>query len=397
MTLLYLAFKDISRNAFRSWVIFLCALLVAGLALGTLLITRGAQDSLRLALGRLGADIIVVPEGSETEVETALLMGTPTDRWMPSDKTGEIGQVDGVARVSPQIYLASLENAACCSVNNMFMVAFDPETDFTIQPWIDENLGGILDLGEVIGGTFVFVPEGQENIILYNYVLTLRANIEPTGTNLDQSMFLTLETAKDMARMSEDRAEEPLVVPEDQVSAVLVKVEEGADPEEVAVQILRDVPGVTPVASPAMFTTFRSQMQAVLSSMVLALGLTLGLSLVLIALVFSMATHERRREIGVLRAVGATRGTVVRSLLMQAVILTAAGALVGALIAAFGIYLFHDLIMVRAGFPFLFPSPGNLLGLVGAGLALALIGVTIAVSVPAIRISFQEPAQAMRE
>ena len=37
-------------SSFRSGVVFLCALVVAGLALSTVLIVRGAEDSLRLAL-----------------------------------------------------------------------------------------------------------------------------------------------------------------------------------------------------------------------------------------------------------------------------------------------------------------------------------------------------------
>ena len=73
MNLYRLALKNIAGSAFRSWVVALCALLVAGLALGTTLIMRGAQNSLRLAIDRLGADIIVVPEGTVTQVETALL------------------------------------------------------------------------------------------------------------------------------------------------------------------------------------------------------------------------------------------------------------------------------------------------------------------------------------
>ncbi|MDH4139900.1 MAG: FtsX-like permease family protein [Coriobacteriia bacterium] len=397
MTLLHLALKDISRNAFRSWAIFLCALLVAGLALATLLITRGAQDSLELAVDRLGADIIVVPQGSETTVESALLMGTPTQVWMPEERIGDVRNVDGVSQASSQLYLTSLKNAACCSVENMFMVAYDPETDFTIQPWLEKNLGGGLSLGEVVGGTFVFVPEGEQNIKLYNYLLTLKANLEPTGSNLDQSMFLTLETARDMSRMSRERAEEPLVIPEGKISAILVKVADGADPDAVAVQILKDVPGVTPVVSPKMFGTFRDQMSAALSSMVLVLSLTLGLSLVFIALVFSMATHERRREIGVLRALGASRAAVVRSLLVQAVILTCAGAVIGAVLAAIGIYLFRDYIVTRVGFPFLFPSLSGLFSFLMVGLAIALCGVLLAVVAPAVRVSRQDPAHAMRE
>ena len=85
MDLYRLALKNIAGSAFRSWVVALSALLVASLALGTTLIMRGAQNSLRLAIDRLGADVIVVPEGTATEVETALLMGIPTEVWMPRE------------------------------------------------------------------------------------------------------------------------------------------------------------------------------------------------------------------------------------------------------------------------------------------------------------------------
>jgi len=65
------------------------------------------------------------------------------------------------------------------------------ETDFTITPWLEKTLGHDIGLGEAVGGTHVFVPEGEQNIRLYGYFVTLKANMEPTGTGLDQSMFLT--------------------------------------------------------------------------------------------------------------------------------------------------------------------------------------------------------------
>ena len=72
MNLTQLARKNIAGGAFRSWVVALCALLVAGFALGTTLILCGAESSLRLAIEWLGADIVVVPEGTKTRVESAL-------------------------------------------------------------------------------------------------------------------------------------------------------------------------------------------------------------------------------------------------------------------------------------------------------------------------------------
>ena len=96
MTLVRLTLRNLAGNAFRSWTVFLCALVVAGLTLSATLILRGAESSLRLALERLGADIVVVPQGAEAKVETALLMGTPAGA-MRKDGTYPPHTVHGLA------------------------------------------------------------------------------------------------------------------------------------------------------------------------------------------------------------------------------------------------------------------------------------------------------------
>ncbi len=378
-------------------MVALCALIVAGLALSTVLIVRGAQDSLRLASERLGADIIVVPRGTEAKVESALLMGVPTSVWMQADTVAKIRALPGVAAASPQLYLSSLSNTSCCSVPEMFLVAFDPETDFTIRPWLDRNLGGVLRLGEAVGGTYVFTPPGEQNIKLYGYLLTLKGNLAPTGTNLDRSMFFTFSTALDMARISRTRAAQALVIAPESVSAVLVKAAPGADVHALAVAIVQAMPEVTPIESLNLFLSFRKQLSGLLSAMLALLTVTAVLSIFLIALVFSMAANERRREMGVLRALGATRRFVFETLLIEAGLLAVAGALPGLAVAAFSVYLFRSLIVRSLGVPFLFPTVSGLAALMLGGVLLALAGVTLAAGLPAWRISRQDAAVTMRE
>ena len=121
------------------------------------------------------------------------------------------------------------------------------------------------------------------------------------------------------------------------------------------------------------------------------LSITLVLSLVLIGLIFSMAANERRREMGVLRALGATRGFVFQSILAEAVILAVDGGAVGIALACLATFLFRDLLVRSLGIPFLFPSLPSLVTLIGGGLVLALSGVTLAALIPAFRISRQDP------
>jgi putative ABC transport system permease protein len=397
MSLFQLALKSISGNAFRNGVVSLCALLIAAFALFTTLVMRGAESSLRLAIDRLGADIVVVPEGSEAKIESALLMGIPARFWMPQANLERIAALPGVEVASPQLYLATLTGASCCSVSDMFMIAYDPASDFTVRPWLEQNLDGSLRLGEVVGGTYISATEGKQNIKIYGYLVTLKENLEPTGTGLDQSMFLTFETAYDIASKSKNQAQSMLVIPPDSISAALIKVEPGADPHDVAVRILQNVPGVTPIESSNLFQSYRRQMTGLLRSIVVILGVTWGLSVVLIGLVFSMAANERRKELGVLRALGATRRFVFQSLLAEASLLAVFGGLTGALLAGLAIFLFRNLIMVSLEIPFLLPSPVSLLFQTGGGMLLALFSVNLAALFPAFRISRQDPAIAMRE
>ena len=397
MNIFQLVWKNISGNAFRNGVLLVCALLLSSFALFTTLVIRGAENSLRLTIERLGADAIVVPKGSEAEMEGALLMGTPAKFWMPKSNVDKIAALESVEIASPQLYLATLSGASCCSFSDMFIIAYDPATDFTIHPWLKKKLGNGLQRGEVVGGNYVHATEGENNLRVYGYPLTLKEKLEPTGTGLDQTLFFTFETAYDVAKKSYVQAEKPLEIPPDSVSAVLIRVKPGIHPYNGMLQIIRNVPGVEPIESSNLFQSYRKQVTSLLKGVLVILGVTWGLSVVLIGLVFSMAANERRKELGVLRSLGATRRFVFQSLMVEASFLAFLGGIIGLAVTSLAIFLFRDLIMVSLEIPFLFPSPIALLFQIGAGLLLALVSVNLAALFPAIKISRQDPADAMRE
>lgn len=332
-----------------------------------------------------------------TGVEGALLLGNATNTYLPREVVQRISEVPGVAVASPQLYLTSMANSSCCSVSLMFMFAYDPATDFTIEPWLKDKLGRELSTGQAVGGSDVFVPEGRRTIKLYGYDFTLQGNLEPTGTNLDQTLFMTFDSAYDMEQASRTRAKMPLPILEDTVSSVMVKVSPGADRKDVAKALAAAVSGAEAVPAAEMFGSYGSQISGVLRTMLLVVVLTVVLSLALMGLVFWMAVHERRQQIGVLRALGATQSFVLLSYMIEAVVLALAGGLVGTVLASVGLYLFRNLLVSSLGFPFLFPSFGGLLALIVVGLLIALVVVAVAAFVPALRASREEPAVSMRE
>jgi putative ABC transport system permease protein len=395
MKISHLAWRQIVATPIQSGLVFTCTLLVSSLLLSTSLITRGAQDSLQLVQSRLGADIVVVPEGVADDVGMALLMGQPVESWMPAQIADQIAHIPGVERISTQLYLSSLANAPCCSAK-MFVMAFDPATDFTVAPWLSHELGQGLQTMEAIGGSDIFVPYGEQYLLLYGSEIDLRAILEPTGTGLDTTLFLTFDTAERVAEGSLTRAVQPLQIPADSISAALIRVTAEFDPRVVALQIMHDVPGVTAVPSPRFFQTFQNQLGVLRRDMLFVLSATSALSLLLIGSLFAIAAYTHRREIGVLRALGATRGEVFKTLILEVVLLTLSGGAVGAALASLGVYLFRNLIIASTGVTFLFPGWPKLLALAFWTLSAAIVGVTVATLLPSIWISSQDPTETMR-
>ena len=115
------------------------------------------------------------------------------------------------------------------------------------------------------------------------------------------------------------------------------------------------------------------------------------------AVIFLMSVHDRRRQIGVLRALGATQRFVLLSYMTEAAVLAVAGGLAGAVLAAVVVYFFHDLLVSALGFTILLPSALSMIALVIVGLLVALVVAAAAAFVPALRASREEPAVSMRE
>jgi putative ABC transport system permease protein len=160
---------------------------------------------------------------------------------------------------------------------------------------------------------------------------------------------------------------------------------------------LGSIPDVTPIESANLFQSSRKQLASLVRTNLSMMGLTWVLSVVLIGLVFSMAANERRQELGVLRAMGATRAFIAQSLLAEAGLLAVCGGAVGVGLALLAVFLFRKFIIVSFGIPYLLPSPGALLLQIGGGLLLALFSVCLAALFPAVKISRLDPAIAMRE
>jgi putative ABC transport system permease protein len=179
------------------------------------------------------------------------------------------------------------------------------------------------------------------------------------------------------------------------VSSALVRTPPGTDPELLAPQLqgsyLSASLVVTPIAANIrrMFsanTAFFQLMQGFL-----ALGLLVGVTG--LGVVMVRAVRERRRTIGVLRALGFKSSTVARSFLMESSLVAFEGVFIGAVLGVLTTWLMYQKSAafdgVRAGFPIVWGSIGILAGATLVASLLATIG-------PARRAAHVKPAIAVR-
>ena len=123
-------------------------------------------------------------------------------------------------------------------------------------------------------------------------------------------------------------------------------------------------------------------------------GVVLAVVVLGIASVLVVSVVQKQREIGILRAMGATRGQVLRLFLVQGAVVGAIGSVVGLLLAVALIFLFTRFVLGSDGLPLfdisLSPSTALQVALVAT-----VCGVLAAVA-PARRAARLDPAQAIR-
>jgi lipoprotein-releasing system permease protein len=113
-----------------------------------------------------------------------------------------------------------------------------------------------------------------------------------------------------------------------------------------------------------------------------------------IASVLVVSVVQKQREVGILRAMGATRGQVLRVFLLQGLIVGALGSALGVLLAVGLIWVFTHFVRGADGLPLFNITLEAALALRIAVLA-TVCGLLAAVA-PALRASRLDPAQAIR-
>lgn len=369
-----IAFANLRRKPFRTWSLTAIVALFAFTLFGGSVLNANLREGLAGLSGRMGADILIVPHGYEKKLQAAILRGEPSQFYIKADITGKIRSEPYIAAASPQMFLTSL-NAGCCTVK-VQLVGFDQESDFSVKPWMQRKLRRPLQDDEVVVGSMI-VPGSGEKVLFFGKPYTIAAKMDRTGMGFDTSVFMTLDAAHALMREAK-LVTGDVDAAKDYVSSVIVKVRDGLDVKEAANALMRAHAidyNLDIVVAATMLSSIAAGMQNI-SLVLLGLACVLWIiALIALFTVFSSGQSERKREMGILRVLGATRPKVASLILTESLYVSAGGAVGGILLAAVIVFPFNTLIFRVLELPFVALSVPEIIGYAaGAFFAAAVIG-----------------------
>ncbi|MCV2359114.1 ABC transporter permease [Paucibacter sp. TC2R-5] len=395
-----LALRSVRRNVLRSFLTVLGIVIGVSAVITMVTLGNGATQAIEQKITSLGTNLLMVSPGQRIGGGGG---GGGVPQFVEADGEAISAQIGGVAAVAPQG--RSSATVVANGRNWATTVVGSSNAWFETGNWQlasgrlfapDEQLSGaaVCIIGETVrrelwGATVGQTGLGQQ-LRVKNFSCEVVGILVPKGQggmgDQDDTVLLPLHTLQ--RRVTGSR----------KVGVLLVSMQDGSDSAPLKAslrQLLRERRHLAD-SDDDNFNIFDTQQLAetlsstmgVLTSL---LGAVAAVSLLVggigIMNIMLVSVTERTREIGLRLAVGALESEVLLQFLIEAVVLSALGGLIGVIIATAASYVLSGVM----GVPYTFDPAINLLSLLFS----AAIGVVFGYF-PARRAARMDPIEALR-
>ena len=392
----YIAISNLKKKPYRTAAMLAVIALSSAVLLGSLILSASLRGGISGIQSRLGADLMIIPEGSEQKMEGILLYGSPNYFYMDKSIEELVRSVEGIETVSSQTYLASVSES-CCDFP-VQIIGFDPETDFIVKNWAKSRFSKLSPDEEVLfAGSNIDVQ--KKTVRFYGQTHKVTAKLAKSGSGMDSAIYTDIATLKNIFLDARSKGF-GFISGDDidkKVSAVFVKLSDGVKADSAALRIQRalsklpDAPAVQIIQNEKMISNLMSRFSAILIFMNAISVLVLVITFATLAVVFSLMLNERLKEFAVLRVLGASHRTLVKIILSEAGLVGCAGAVTGIFLSLLIILPFNVLISEKLALPFAMSSIPQLVNFSVLVFVIILAASILSSVFSAVRISKFEP------
>jgi putative ABC transport system permease protein len=363
-----LALKYLTADKFKSFITITCVAIAIGTLFSNMIVLTGARQSLQITINRMGADLIVVPKSIDPwEISQVIIEGhiVIQEDYINISLISDLKNIQGIQKLTPQAYVASFEHPAGCACGGglfSYIVGFDPKSDFIVTSWLNEPLKE-LELDEaIIGCSVPAIPYARPGATIecFGQKLKVKSVLDRTGTGLDTIIFVTLDSAYRLASEIKKVPGHELKIDQNLISAIFVKVQPGCAPADVGTKIKLNRTDVNVIYPSSLGHEIAYKLETLEKYMLYNEILLLGISALLVSAVFSLIVDDRRRDIGLLRAMGATRYYIFKLVVLEITLSTTFAGALGIMVGAVTLYFLGNSIKNILHITYLWPSQLNI-------------------------------------
>jgi putative ABC transport system permease protein len=387
-----MALQNTQRRPTRCLMLVLAVMLGTSAVFASYVVSRGIACSTEQSFARMGADLIVVPADAMVNITSALLTVQPTEATIDRAVAAQVAKIEGVEKVSGQT-LCRMSLMPGMPKHRVNVIAFDPVTDFTILPWLSSRLPREMRSGDFIAGGRLAEAPGEEiqpcSIPSVVYGKLGRSGVGP----VDESFFATYDTVSSVTSGTDSQKYCATKFSPDRITTLFVRLALGASREQVRFAMAR-LPGVKVVQGANVVTSTRQTTSVLFVGMLALSAVLLTGSLILVGLLFSAIIAERRREIGVLQAIGARASDVIRMLVLEASFITGLGGTLGILAGGGLLFCFQNTLayyLQTLHIEFAWPAMSEIAACGAVCVSIAFVVGLVGSFIPAARTTREEP------
>jgi len=391
MKLVSVAFKNLQRKKIRS------VLTIGGVAIAVAVLVSlmgfdaGYQRALTGDIDKMGYQVLVTAKGCPYEAATMMLKGGGGLRYMEQAVFDKIVKDPRIDKITPQLVATEFDKDRQNGQGGIVLYMGIDDSYLKLKPWVKFRSGGwfsgaqadeaiigyeAAELEQRVPGDQIFIPN-------LNKVLKVVGIFERTGTQDDGIVYLPLKSSQRIFNLP------------DKLTGIGIKLKDIGSLSAFE-EALYNEPGIQVISMAEVKGTIFNLISSakVMTNSVAIIAILIAVIGVVNTIL--MSVFERTKEIGVMKAIGASRLDIFRIIWLETTLICVIGGFLGDIFAIFGAqaveYILRHILPYAPGGKLVLITPilltGSFIGAIVMGL--------IAGIYPAFRASSMRPVEAIR-